>query len=367
MPGATQYLEEQREFRFANGERLPWIKLAYETWGELDDARSNAVLILTGLSPSAHAASSEDDPEPGWWEPMVGPGKPIDTRRHFVICVNSLGSCWGSLGPASYNPDTGRPYRLDFPALAIEDIAAGAHRVVRHLGIERLAAVIGPSMGGMSAQAYLLQNPAGARHAVLISTAARAEPFSIAIRSLQREAIQADRRFKEGRYTDEEWPEAGMRLARKLGMISYRSAAEWRERFGREPQDHFPPQDFGMRFAVESYLEAAARRFVHSFDPCCYLYLSRSMDLFDAFGGKDTLAGAFAGLRLDSAHVIGVETDILFPLHQQRELADALEANGIRTRFDALPSLQGHDAFLVDYGRFNPAVARCFEAMSETC
>ncbi|MDX1381782.1 MAG: alpha/beta fold hydrolase, partial [Xanthomonadales bacterium] len=198
MPGATQYLEEQREFRFANGERLPWIKLAYETWGELDDARSNAVLILTGLSPSAHAASSEDDPEPGWWEPMVGPGKPIDTRRQFVICVNSLGSCWGSLGPASYNPETGRPYRLDFPALAIEDIAAGAHRVVRHLGIDRLAAVVGPSMGGMSAQAYLLQNPAGARHAVLISTAARAEPFSIAIRSLQREAIQADRRFKEG-------------------------------------------------------------------------------------------------------------------------------------------------------------------------
>jgi len=254
MSAATRLLQIDQPLTLKKGGTLARHTLAYETWGELNAAASNAVLILTGLSPSAHVAASPANPAAGWWEPMVGPGKPIDTRRFFVICVNSLGSCKGSTGPASDNPASGSPYRLDFPDLCIEDIANTAHQVVKHLGIETLCALVGPSMGGMTALAYLQQNPAGARHFLTLSSAPSAEPFSIAIRSLQRELIVADPAWNNGRYSEESWPENGMRMARKLGMLSYRSATEWRSRFGRKPQHYFPHEIFGMYFEVESFL-----------------------------------------------------------------------------------------------------------------
>lgn len=361
MPDATQYLHDDTPFEFLRGGVLPGVSVAYETWGELNEDRSNAILILTGLSPGAHAASSEADPSPGWWEPMIGSGDAIDTSEHFVICVNSLGSCKGSSGPASINPDTGRPWRLDFPELTIEDIAAAAQRVVRHLGIEQLCAIVGPSMGGMTALAWLLQNPTGARHFLAMSSADRAEPFAIALRSLQREMIVTDPNWNEGRYSDECWPENGMRMARKLGMISYRSADEWRGRFGRREQNYFDKELFGMSFEVESYLEAAARKFIGAFDPCCYLYLSRAMDWFDATSGHPNLANALAKVKLDSAYVMGVDTDILFPPHQQEGIADALAANHVQTGLDILPSFHGHDAFLVDYSHFTTQVSAYFK------
>jgi homoserine O-acetyltransferase len=342
------------------GGRLPSFTLAYETWGELNADRSNAVLILSGLSPNAHAASSEADPSPGWWEPMIGPGAPIDTERFHVIALNSLGSCKGSTGPASENPETGRPYRLAFPELCVEDIAASANMLVSHLGIDRLCTMVGPSMGGMSALAYLQQNPQGARHFLTISSSPNSEPFSIAIRSLQRELIVSDPAWNDGNYDDENWPVKGMRMARKLGMLSYRSSEEWRTRFGRRKQDYFPTELFGMNYEVESYLEAAARRFVHSFDPCSYLYLSRAMDWFNVADDYVDLASALAGIKLKSACVIGVETDILFPARQQKEIADALLKNAVDTCFTNLDSLMGHDAFLVDYDHFNPHVVAYF-------
>lgn len=361
MPNATLLLQNDTPFTFVQGGVLERVTLAYETWGTLNANRSNAVLLLTGLSPDAHASSSPQDPSPGWWEPMIGPGDAIDTSKFFVICVNSLGSCKGSSGPASINPDTGQPWRLAFPELRIEDIAAGAQRVVKHLGIEQLCAVVGPSMGGMTALAWLLQNPRGARHFLSLSSAEKAEPFSIALRSLQREMIVTDPNWNNGQYTDELWPENGMRLARKLGMISYRSATEWRGRFGRRMQSRFPKREFGMRFEVESYLEATARKFIGAFDPCCYLYLSRAMDLFDATSGHANLAQALAGVTLESAYILGVETDILFPPHQQEGIADALAANGITTGLDIFPSFQGHDAFLVDYEHFSAQVGAYFK------
>jgi homoserine O-acetyltransferase len=361
MPDATLYLHDNTPFEFHKGGVLEGLTVAYETWGELNEDRSNAILLLTGLSPSAHAASSPDDPSPGWWEPMIGPGDAIDTSTYFLICVNSLGSCKGSSGPASINPATGQPWRLDFPELCIEDIAAAAQRVVRHLGIEQLCTLIGPSMGGMTAIAWLLQNPTGTRHFLSMSSAEKAEPFSIALRSLQREMIVTDPNWRDGQYDDENWPENGMRMARKLGMISYRSAAEWRGRFGRRLQHRYPRSEFGMRFEVESYLEAAARKFIGAFDPCCYLYLSRAMDSFDATQGHANLAGALAPVKLDSAYVVGVDTDILFPPHQQQGIADALAANGIVTGLDIFPSFQGHDAFLVDYEHFSAQVGAYFK------
>ena len=366
IPPGTRWFDLPSPFPMKRGGALHGARIAYETWGALDATASNAILIVTGLSPDAHAASNAGDPEPGWWEAMLGPGKPIDTDRWFVLCVNSLGSCKGSTGPASTNPDTGQTYRLDFPELSVEDGADAAAAVVRGLGIELLACVIGNSMGGMTALALLQRHPGIARSHVNISGAARALPFSIAIRSLQREAIRLDPNWNNGDYDDATYPESGMRMARKLGVITYRSALEWDGRFGRVrlESDRRDDDAFGLEFEVESYLEGHARRFVRRFDPNCYLYLSRSMDWFDA--GEhchgDVLHG-LASIRIDRALSIGVRTDILFPLQQQEEIAEGLRAGGCDAAFLALESPQGHDAFLVDIERFGPAVRRFLQAL----
>ena len=360
IPPATQFVALPDPFPMKRGGVLHGARMAYETWGRRNAAGDNSVLILTGLSPDAHAAATPGNPAPGWWEPMVGPGKPIDTDRWHVVCVNSLGSCKGSTGPASPDPRTGEPRRLDYPDLSIEDGADAAAHVVRALGIGQLACVVGNSMGGMVALAFLQRHPGLARTHVNVSGAARALPFSIAIRSLQREAIRLDPAWNDGAYDEDAYPESGMRMARKLGVITYRSALEWDGRFGRVRLDSDRRDDedpFGLEFEVESYLEAHARRFVRSFDPNCYLYLSRSMDWFDlgeAHAG-DT-AAALAALRVERALAIGVETDILFPLQQQEGIVEGLRAGGVDAAFLPLPSPQGHDAFLVDIERFGPAI-----------
>ena len=360
IPPGTRFFDLPSPFAMKRGGELRDARMAYETWGTLSDAHDNAILVVTGLSPDAHAASSEDNPEPGWWDAMVGPGKPIDTDRWFVICVNTLGSCKGSTGPASLNPATGTRYGLAFPELSIEDVANAAFEVVKGLGIKRLACLIGNSMGGMVALAYLLLHPGSARAHVNISGSARALPFSIAIRSLQREAIRLDPNWNHGEYDEDTYPEAGMRMARKLGVITYRSALEWDGRFGRVRLDSDRRDDedpFGLEFEVESYLEGHARRFVRRFDPNCYLYLSRSMDWFDlAEYGDGEVATGLGRIRVERALAIGVKTDILFPLQQQEEVAHGLRAGGAAAEFLPLPSPQGHDAFLVDIARFGPAV-----------
>ena len=365
IPPGTRFVDLPSPFPMKRGGALHGARVAYETWGTLDAAGGNAILIVTGLSPDAHAASSAADPASGWWEAMLGPGKPIDSDRWFVVCVNSLGSCKGSTGPASSNPETGTLYRLDFPELSVEDGADASVAVVRGLGIERLACVIGNSMGGMTALALLQRHPGIARSHVNISGAARALPFSIAIRSLQREAIRLDPNWNHGDYSDDAYPESGMRMARKLGVITYRSALEWDGRFGRvrldqqsQNPDHPDEEPFGLEFQVESYLEGHARRFVRRFDPNCYLYLSRSMDWFDLAetAGGDVLQG-LARIKIEKALAIGATTDILFPLQQQQQVAEGLRAGGAEAEFKALESPQGHDAFLVDMERFGPAVA----------
>lgn len=372
IPPGTRFAALPAVFPMKRGGALHGARMAYETWGTLNAAGDNAILILTGLSPDAHAASHADNSEPGWWEAMLGPAKPIDTDRWFVVCVNSLGSCKGSTGPASIDPITGQTYRLSFPDLSVEDGADAAMHVVRSLGVVRLACVIGNSMGGMVALSLLQRFPGTAHSHINISGAARALPFSIAIRSLQREAIRLDPNWNNGDYTDEAYPEAGMRMARKLGVITYRSALEWDGRFGRVRLDsdrRLGDDPFGLEFEVESYLEGHARRFVRRFDPNCYLYLSRSMDWFDL--GEACSTGQSHGtceqglsrLQLDRALAIGVHTDILFPLQQQQEIADGLLAGGVDARCLPLPSPQGHDAFLVDIARFGPAVREFLDSL----
>ncbi|MCA9546884.1 MAG: homoserine O-acetyltransferase [Myxococcales bacterium] len=344
-------------FRLRHGGQLEGAELAYETWGELAPAKDNALLLFTGLSPRAHARSSAEDPSPGWWEEMIGPGHPIDTDRFFVVCFNQLGSCFGSTGPASQDPATGRRYAVDFPVLTIEDIARAAKAGLQALGIERAAAVVGPSMGGMAALAFALQFPAALDRLMLISSAHRCSPFAIAVHSIQREAVRSDPAWHGGRYPADHPPVTGMRLARKMGMISYRSASEWQGRFGRERTERWGDEPFGVEFEVESYLEHHATKFTQAFDANCYLYLSRAMDLFDASEHGGCLAAAAQKLSHLAVSVVGVHTDILFPLNQQQALVAALQDAGAQAELVALDSIQGHDAFLVDKERFAPVVA----------
>ena len=337
---------------------LPEVDVVYETWGALSPAKDNAVLILTGLSPGAHARSSAEDPTPGWWEEMIGPGQAIDTNRFHVVCVNSLGSCHGSTGPASIDPRTGERYRLKFPVLTLEDIAAAAHATLEQVGLRRLRAVVGPSLGGMTALAFAILFPDDVRDLVTISSATRATPFATAIRSLQRECIRSDPEWRKGDYPPDRGPETGLRLARKLGLITYRSAQEWRERFGRERISGAGPTEmFGPEFEIEAYLEMHAQKFARSFDANCYLYLSRAMDLFDVAEHGGSVETGLGRIRAERTLVVGVETDFLFPIDQQGEIARILASAGRRVTMARLPSIQGHDSFLVDTDRFGPVIA----------
>ncbi len=339
---------------YRGGEALD-IELAYETWGTLSPDKDNAILLTTGLSPGSHARSSEKDPTPGWWERMIGPGKALDTNRFFVICNNSFGSCHGSTGPASPNPLTGEPFRMSFPMLSVEDIARTSHELVRTFGISRLRAVVGSSLGGMTALAYAALFPDEVDLLVSISAAAHASPLAIALRSLQREAIRSDPDWQGGNYPMGKGPYKGMALARKLGVLSYRSADEWAHRFQRKRMPH-PDPGFGIEFEVEAYLQHHADHFVKAFDANCYLYLSKAMDRFDLADHGTSLDDAFRRIAARRILIVGVETDLLFPVGQQEALARGLRKAGRDVRFVRLPSLQGHDSFLIDIARFSPAV-----------
>ncbi len=364
-------------FPFRRGGELPSLTLAYETWGTLAPAKDNAILLATGLSPGSHAASTPENPAPGWWEAMIGPGKALDTNRHFVICFNSPGSCRGSTGPASVNPATGAPWRLSFPAVTVEEIATAGRALTRALGIERLHAVVGNSLGGMVSLAHAILFPGEAARLVSISAAAASGPFAIALRALQREAICRDPDWKGGDYPPERTPVNGMILARKLGMLTYRGLQEWDEKFGRHRKQGADAGALYGEFEVEGYLQYQAEKFAgqhgaggpalddsgatagldpaqSAFDANCYLYLSRAMDWFDAaeHGGGDLIA-ALKRIAARSL-VIGVESDLLFPVRQQAALAEALREAGREVVYHHFPSVHGHDSFLVDINRFTP-------------
>ena len=213
-------------FKMFKGSTLNNVEIAYETWGELSINKDNVILLFTGLSPSSHAASSDINEDKGWWEYMIGPNKPIDTKKYFIVCINSLGSCFGSTSPASLNKSTNKVYGLSFPELSIEDIAKAGHDTLLTLGIDHVHTVIGPSMGGMTALAYALLYPKSLSNLIVISAAARALPFTISIRSLQRELIRSDPLWNQGDYSKQSAPLNGMKLARKLGLMSYRAANE---------------------------------------------------------------------------------------------------------------------------------------------
>jgi homoserine O-acetyltransferase len=358
---ATRRAMLDEPLRLYRGGVIEHPVIAYETLGTLNAARDNTLLLFTGLSPSAHVASSPADPKPGWWESMIGAGKPIDTNRFHVLCINSIGSPYGSSSPASLDPRTGRPFGIAFPEVSLEDVARGGYEVLRQLGIETVACVAGPSMGGMTVLAFAAQFPGVARNIMSISGATAANPFAIALRSLQREIVRSDPAWRGGNYEPGRGPRQGMRMARKLGTITYRSHEEWDQRFGRRRVAEITgqPGDFRAQFEVESYLEHQGQRFADVYDANCYLYLSRAMDQFDlAEHGAGSLDAAFAKFSgVQRTLVLGAQTDMLYTIDQQALLAEHLRKAGIDVEFHALPSPQGHDAFLVDNARFEPAIA----------
>ncbi len=366
LPGSTtsgvKTIHIPAPLTLRRGGVLQEVVLAYESWGELNEARDNAILLFTGLSPGTHAASSQENPKPGWWEFMIGEGKPLDSSRYHIICVNSLGSCFGSTGPISLNPATQRPYGFDFPEVTIEDVADAANLAIRELGIESLHTVMGASLGGMAALYYALEYSSQVDNLVSISATAAASPFAIGVRSLQREIVTCDPEWKEGHYEVGKGPFEGMRIARKLGLTTYRSADEWLHRFGRERvAERADDADLvDIEYQVESYLEHNARKFAEKFDANSYLYLSRAMDWFDA---RDHQA-----LRSDDeplsfrSLIIGISSDVLFTIDEQKSIADHLVKSGGEVEFADLGSPYGHDSFLVDEENFVPTIGDFLES-----
>ena len=347
-------------FSFEGGGRLAEPVAAFETWGELDADRSNAILVLTGLSPSSHAASHDATDEPGWWERMVGPGRPLDTDRWFVVCSNVLGGCHGTTGPSSRDPATGLPYGMRFPFVTLRDIAAFQREVVRSLGVERLHTVTGGSLGGMVALEYAACFPDEVEQVCAMNASGKAYPFAIALHHLQRKAIFNDPAWRQGDYYDIGQPAAGLSLAREIGTVSYRSAAELERRFGRALR-HGEPLTQGGLFEVESYVGHQGAKYPLTYDANTYLYLSWAMDSHDLGRGRGSFEAGVARIRAEVV-LVGTTSDMLTPTWEQAELWAALQASGREASLVVVDTDTGHDSFLIAIADFGAALRQLLES-----
>ena len=353
------------------GRSLSPVTLAYETWGRLNARRSNAILILHAFSGDSHVASHDDKDlqanGPGWWETMVGPGKGIDTEKFFVLCVNILGSCSGSTGPGSTNPETGEPYGLDFPMVTIADMVRAQKKLVDHLGIDRLYGVIGGSVGGMQALQWCVCYPEMVRAAIPLATTMRHSALCIAFNEVARQAIMIDPRWKQGRYSRDSQPDLGLAVARMIGHITYLSDEAMRRKFGRRLQqrDDF---SFGFEsdFEVESYLNYQGAKFVRRFDANSLLYITKAADYFDLNREGDPAINHLAGKDVKFL-VISFTSDWLYPTYQSRELVQALKRNGLDVSFCEMNSDCGHDAFLLPDKRLTRLVRGFLEGVNPAC
>jgi len=342
------FAEAGQELKLECGEKLGPITLAYETYGELNAAKSNAILILHALSGDAHAAGfhQEDDKYPGWWDTMIGPGKAFDTDKYFVICSNILGGCKGSTGPSSNNPKTNKPYALDFPVITVTDIVNCQRYIIDHLGIEKLLSVTGGSMGGMQALTWLVKYPEKIRSAIPIATALKHSPQQIAFDEVGRQAIMADPHWKEGNYYDEAGPDKGLAVARMIGHITYMSDQSMEDKFGRQKKKEIKPFKFTADFEVEGYLKYRGEHFVKRFDANSYLYITKAMDNFNLLEGK-TIQTLFKGIRAKLL-VIAFKSDWLYPAYQSKEIVKASKLAGLEATYCEVDSTYGHDAFLLE-------------------
>jgi len=338
------------------GGQLSPVTVAYETWGSLNAAGDNAVLIAHALTGSSHAHDAErpDDTKVAWWNPLIGPGRFFDTSRYFVICSNIVGSCYGSTGPSSIDPDSGRPYGIRFPVITIHDMVEAQRRLIEHLGVRQLAMVAGGSIGGQQALEWAVAYPELVQKAIVVAATAWLTAQAIAFSEVQRQAILADPRWQGGDYLPGQGPEAGLAIARMLAMITYQSEEGMELRFARETarqSDIVAPSghtDFGKRFDVEGYLYYQGQSLVKRFDANSYLYISRAMDLYDVSEGYPSLEAVLRRVRSKTLF-IGIRSDFLFPAARVRWLAEQVRAAGGDASYVELDSPHGHDAFLKEW------------------
>jgi homoserine O-acetyltransferase/O-succinyltransferase len=342
----------ERPFALEGGGLLRGVTLAYETWGELAPARDNAVLVCHALTGDSHAAGgmTEGHPAPGWWNGVIGPGKAIDTDRWYVVCVNVLGGCQGTTGPASPHPDDGRPWASRFPVVSVRDMVRTQAVVADHLGVERWALVAGGSMGGMQVLEWGAMYPERVGALLPIATAAAASAQQIGWWSSGRRAIRIDPRWRGGDYydaADGDGPHEGLATARMVSMMTFRSDDVFSSRFGREVVEPVEGFSLWQRFQVERYLEYQGDKLVRRFDANSYLLLTKAMDLHDLARGRGGMDAAFGRVQAPLVSV-GVRSDILYPPHQSREIVELATAVGLQAEYRELDSPHGHDAFLIE-------------------
>jgi homoserine O-acetyltransferase len=352
-----QVATPKRPFVTELGHTLSDITVAYETWGQLNAQRDNVVLVFHALTGDSHAASHPELPGDsfGWWEPVIGPGKPIDTDRYHVICANVLGSCYGTTGPRSVGPD-GQRYNLRFPALTMRDLVNCQLRLLDELEIYQIACAIGGSLGGMQVVELATSVPPRVDRAVVIAASARFHSQGIAFNEIQRRSIMLDPCWLGGNYDDDNPPADGIAVARMLGMLTFQSDEYMSARFDRQPASrlsHWP--DFQSRFDVEGYLHHQGDKLAGRFDANTYLYLSRAMDTHDIGRERGGLHSAASRITADTT-VIGVSSDVLFPARYVRETACAINDAGGNARYWELDSPEGHDAFLKEFERLDPVL-----------
>jgi homoserine O-acetyltransferase/O-succinyltransferase len=345
------------------------VTIAYETWGALDERASNAILICHAWTGDSHAAGDAGPGHlaEGWWDEVIGPGKAIDTNRWFVVCSNVLGGCQGSTGPASPHPDDGTPYGSRFPVVTIRDMVRAQARLAHHLGVQRWASVIGGSMGGMQVLEWAITFPDRVASIVPIATCAQATAQQIAWGAIGRRAIQLDPRWRGGDYYDAapgDGPSEGLAVARMVAQVTFRSDNVFTERFGREIADGSELSgklSINQRFEVERYLDHHGDKLIRRFDTNSYLYIAKAMDLHDVGRGRGGLRSAMARIRVPTL-ALGIWSDMLYPMYQQRLIADLVSANGVGSEFAEIDSPHGHDAFLIELDQVGAKIERFLDS-----
>lgn len=366
----TQYFtfgESGDGLTLKSGEKLSPVTLAYETYGQLNADKSNAIIVFHALTGDAHAAGwHEGDKAPGWWDSMIGEQKAFDTKKYFIICVNVIGSCKGSSGPASINPKTNKRYGLSFPVVTIEDMVVSQKRLIDHLGIKKLLCAAGGSMGGLLALKWSILYPDTIASVIGIACNTRHTAQQIALHEVARQAIMSDPDWNNGNYYDGKLPARGLAVSRMIGHITYMSDKSMEEKFGRKLQNKEKlGYDFSTDFEVESYLKYRGDSFVQRFDANSYLYLSKSLDYFDMAEDR-TLIEAFSPAR---AHflIISFSSDWLYPPYQTKEMVKALKANDLDVSDILINSNYGHDAFLIEVEGQSKLISHFLERIEKAC